>query len=219
LPPGLETKHKFGCDLQEKAFNLKNEKTFIMQEIRFHGRGGQGAVIASKILAQALFYEDRYAQAFPTFGAERRGAPVAAFVRADDTFINIRSRVITPDFVVVMAAALIETVPVTDGLKPGGLILINSDLPAAEFNLSANHDQTEAQATFRVVTINLNRIALDFGLGNKIMPLINAPVLGALAKVSGLVKPESLVRAMPNFIPARLEDNEKALYAAYEKAE
>ena len=188
-----------------------------MQEIRFHGRGGQGAVIASKILARALFFEDRYAQAFPTFGAERRGAPVAAFVRADDHFINIRSRVTTPDYVVVMAARLIEAVPVTDGLKAGGTILINSDLPAAEFNFE-NTGLTAAGLPFRVVTINLNRIALKFGLGTEIMPLINAPVLGALAKVSGLVKPESLIRALPYFIPARLKDNEKALMAAYEKA-
>ncbi len=186
-----------------------------MQEIRFHGRGGQGAVIASKILAQALFFEDRYAQAFPTFGAERRGAPVAAFVRSDDKFINIRSRITTPDFVVVMAARLIESVPVTDGLKEGGLMLVNSDLPAAKFNFG---NTAAAGPPFRVITINLNRIALEFGLGTEIMPLINAPVLGALAKVSGLVKPESLIRALPDFIPARLADNEKALSAAYEKA-
>lgn len=189
-----------------------------MQEIRFHGRGGQGAVIASKILAQALFFEDRYAQAFPTFGAERRGAPVAAFVRTDDTFINIRSRVVTPDFVVVMAARLIESVPVTDGIKTGGILLINSDLPATEFKF-ADHDQNHPELSYQVVTVNLNRIALEFGLGTKMMPLINAPVLGALAKISRLVKPESLVRALPDFIPARLKDNEKALYAAYEKVD
>ncbi|MCK5681404.1 2-oxoacid:acceptor oxidoreductase family protein [bacterium] len=188
-----------------------------MQEIRFHGRGGQGAVIASKILAQALFFEDRYAQAFPTFGAERRGAPVAAFVRADDSFINVRSRVVTPDFVVVMAARLIESVPVTDGLKEGGIILINSDLPARKFKFT-QPDQPNPKQPYQVVTINLNRIALEFGLGTKIMPLINAPVLGALAKISNLVKPESLIKALPNFIPAHLKKNEKALYLAYELA-
>ncbi len=188
-----------------------------MQEIRFHGRGGQGAVIASKILAQALFFEDRYAQAFPTFGAERRGAPVAAFVRSDDSFINIRSRVVTPDFVVVMAARLIESVPVTDGLKEGGIILINSDLPANEFKFAEN-DQSSPELPYQVVTINLNRIALEFGLGTKIMPLINAPMLGALAKVSKLVKLESLIQALPDFIPAHLKENEKALYSAYERA-
>ena len=186
-----------------------------MQEIRFHGRGGQGAVIASRILAQALFIEGRYAQSFPTFGAERRGAPVAAFVRADDTFINIRSRVTRPDYVVVMAARLIEAVPVTDGLKEGGIILINSDQPTEELNL-APAAPSGSQSAYRIITVNFNRIALEYGLGSEIMPLINAPVLGALAKVSGLVKPESLIQALPRFIPARLADNEKALRQAYE---
>ena len=188
-----------------------------MQEIRFHGRGGQGAVIASRILAQALFFEGRYAQSFPTFGAERRGAPVAAFVRADDTFINVRSRVTRPDYVVVMAARLIEAVAVSDGIRDGGIILINSDQSAANFNLeSATQVQSKTPLPYRIVTINLNRIALEHGLGNEIMPLINAPVLGALAKVSGIVKPESLIQALPYFIPARLPENEKALMQAYE---
>ncbi len=187
-----------------------------MQEIRFHGRGGQGAVIASRILAQALFFEGRYAQSFPTFGAERRGAPVAAFVRADDTFINVRSRVTKPDFVVVMAARLIEAVPVSDGLKDDGIILINSDQPAQVFNLDPRADSEKP--SYQVITVNLNLIALEHGLGNEIMPLINAPVLGALAKISGLVKPESLLQALPFFIPAKLAENEKALLEAYETA-
>ncbi len=186
-----------------------------MQEIRFHGRGGQGAVIASRVLAQALFIEGRYAQSFPTFGAERRGAPVAAFVRADDSFINVRSRVTKPDYVIVMAARLIETVPVADGINQGGIILINSDQPADTFNFSST-TQPSTPLPYQVVTINLNHIALKYGLGSEIMPLINAPVLGALAKISGLVKPESLVQALPQFIPSRLDDNEKALYQAYE---
>ncbi len=186
-----------------------------MQEIRFHGRGGQGAVIASRILAQALFIEGRYAQAFPTFGAERRGAPVAAFVRADDSFINVRSRVTKPDYVVVMAARLIESVPVTDGLKEGGIILINSDQPVDNLNLDST-TSSGLKLSYRIITIDLNRIALGYGLGSKIMPLINAPVLGALAKISGLVKPESLIQALPLFIPSRLADNEKALRQAYE---
>jgi 2-oxoacid:acceptor oxidoreductase gamma subunit (pyruvate/2-ketoisovalerate family) len=189
----------------------------MMQEIRFHGRGGQGAVIASRVLAQALFIEGRYAQSFPTFGAERRGAPVAAFVRADDTFINVRSRVTKPDYVVVMAARLIEAVPVSDGLKDGGLILINSDQSPESYNLNPSPQaHLDTPSPYRIITVNLNQIALKYGLGNEMMPLINAPVLGALAKASGLVKPESLIQALPKFIPSRLADNEKALYEAYE---
>ena len=183
-----------------------------MQEIRFHGRGGQGAVIASKIMAQALFYEGLYAQAFPTFGAERRGAPVAAFVRCDNQVINIRSRVTTPDFVIVMAARLIETVPVTDGLRENGALLINSSRDPETFTFP------ELATGVRVVTIDFNRIALKFKLGTEIMPLINAPVLGALAKISGLTSPESLLKALPHYIPARLDDNHQALLEAYELA-
>lgn len=185
-----------------------------MQEIRFHGRGGQGAVIASRVLAQALFLEGRYAQSFPTFGAERRGAPVAAFVRADDHFINLRSQVTEPDYVVVMAARLIDAVPVTAGLKSGGRILINSDLSPAEIRLQ-NEKLAQLPET-ALLTVNLNQIALKHGLGTKIMPLINAPVLGALAKISGLVKVESLDQALPAFIPQRLEDNRQALHEAYD---
>lgn len=188
-----------------------------MQEIRFHGRGGQGAVIASRIMAQALFFEGRFAQSFPTFGAERRGAPVAAFVRADDTFINVRSRVTRPDFVVVMAARLIEAVPVSEGISENGIILINSEQSAIDFKLEpTNQAQSNEPPKYRIITVNLNRIALEHGLGSEIMPLINAPVLGALAKISGLVKPESLIQALPYFIPARLAENEKAMMQAYE---
>ncbi|MBN2706962.1 MAG: 2-oxoacid:acceptor oxidoreductase family protein [Deltaproteobacteria bacterium] len=184
-----------------------------MQEIRFHGRGGQGAVIASRVLAQALFYEGRHAQSFPTFGAERRGAPVAAFVRADDHFINLRSQVTEPDFVVVMAARLIEAVPVTAGLKTTGIILINSELePKAAQKF---HPGLQKLAPEQIITINLSQIALEFGLGNQIMPLINAPVLGALARISRLVEPASLIKALPHFIPSRLDDNRQALLKAY----
>ena len=183
-----------------------------MQEIRFHGRGGQGAVIASKIMAQALFYEGLYAQAFPTFGAERRGAPVAAFVRADRQPVRLRSRVTTPNHVVVMAARLIEVVPVTEGLKENGTILINSSLPATKLALPARPAGT------RTVVIDFNRIALEHGLGSVTMPLINAPILGALARITGLVSADSLVRALPHFIPARLEENRQALLDAFTAA-
>ena len=92
-----------------------------MIEIRFHGRGGQGAVIASKILASALFKEGKYAQAFPAFGAERRGAPVMAFTRFDQKAITRRSMVYEPDHVVVLDEPILALVDVTAGLKEGGL--------------------------------------------------------------------------------------------------
>ncbi|RLB68762.1 MAG: pyruvate ferredoxin oxidoreductase [Deltaproteobacteria bacterium] len=178
-----------------------------MLEIRLHGRGGQGAVIASKILSYAFFLEGKYAQSFPTFGAERRGAPVAAFVRAADHFINRRSQVVNPDGVIVMAARLTETVAVDAGLRDKGLILINSE-----------HDPSfyaDLARKYRVATVNANGIALSHQLGTPSMPLINAPILGAFAGVSGLVSLEALLKALPRFVPVKQEENRLAMEEAY----
>ncbi|MFQ6090097.1 MAG: 2-oxoacid:acceptor oxidoreductase family protein, partial [Candidatus Bipolaricaulia bacterium] len=107
-----------------------------MKEIRFHGRGGQGAVVASQILASALFKEGKYVQSFPAFGVERRGAPVAAFIRVDEEPILLRCEIYRPDHVVVLDPTLIAAVDVATGLKGGGWVLINSDREPAEFDLS-----------------------------------------------------------------------------------
>ena len=98
-----------------------------MHELRIHGRGGQGAVIASKVLAVALFREGRCVQSFPAFGVERRGAPVTAFLRVDDAPVRLRCEVAEPDALIVLDPTLIDAVDVTAGLKPGGSILINSE--------------------------------------------------------------------------------------------
>jgi 2-oxoisovalerate/pyruvate ferredoxin oxidoreductase gamma subunit len=97
-----------------------------MLEIRFHGRGGQGAVLASEILAQATFLDGKVPQSFPFFGVERRGAPVTAFLRVNDRPIQLRTSVTQPDIVVVLDPGLLKTTPVADGLRPGGLVLVNS---------------------------------------------------------------------------------------------
>jgi Pyruvate/2-oxoacid:ferredoxin oxidoreductase gamma subunit len=104
-----------------------------MVEIRFHGRGGQGTVIAGKILADAVSKEDKYVQAFPQFGVERRGAPVFAFIRIDENPIYIRSKIVLPDHVIVVDPSLIDAIDVTEGLKKGGFILINSGRHPDEF--------------------------------------------------------------------------------------
>src|SRR5574342_867198 len=98
----------------------------IMRELRFHGRGGQGTVVASKLLAVALFHEGRQVQSFPAFGVERRGAPVTAFLRVSDAPILLRCEITQPDALVILDATLIGATDVTAGLKPGGSILINS---------------------------------------------------------------------------------------------
>ena len=103
-----------------------------MIEIRFHGRGGQGAVTSAELLAQAAIQEGKFAQAFPSFGPERRGAPVLAFSRVSDAQIRIRSQINQPDVVLVLDASLLDILDVTEGLRKGGVLVVNSSLPIKE---------------------------------------------------------------------------------------
>jgi len=180
-----------------------------MVEIRFHGRGGQGAVIASKILASALFKEGKYAQAFPAFGAERRGAPVMAFTRFDKKVITRRSQVYEPDHVVVLDEPILEVVDVTAGLKEGGWILINSPKPPSGFSQFSK---------FRVATVDANRIAQEKGLGSTTAPVVNTVILGAFAKITGLVGLKAVLEGIKEYVPSKTEANLAAAQAAYEQA-
>ena len=100
-----------------------------MKEIRWHGRGGQGAVTAAELFAVAAFKDGKYSQAFGAFGPERRGAPVMSFTRIDDSFVRLRQQVYAPDIVVVIEPNLLNVIDVTAGLKGGGTIILNSDKP------------------------------------------------------------------------------------------
>lgn len=182
-----------------------------MIQIRIHGRGGQGAVIASQILSYAFFLQGRYAQSFPTFGAERRGAPVAAFVRASDRFIDLRCQVTQPSHVLVLSGRLAETVDVTSGLTERGLLLINSHNPPQYFAFLDNG--------YTIRTVDITGIALRHGLGSRSMPMVNVPILGAFARISGLLELDSLEWALPGFVPANLEGNKAALREAWETIE
>src|SRR3989304_5456387 len=113
-----------------------------MMEIRFHGRGGQGAVLASEILAHAAFREGFHVQSFPFFGVERRGAPVTAHTRIDDRPIRIRSDVYEPDYVVVLDASLLRVLDVTQGLRRGGTVLVNADRGPGAFALPPGRTAT-----------------------------------------------------------------------------
>jgi pyruvate ferredoxin oxidoreductase gamma subunit/2-oxoisovalerate ferredoxin oxidoreductase gamma subunit len=179
-----------------------------MIEIRFHGRGGQGAVIASKILASALFKEGKYAQAFPSFGAERRGAPVMAFTRFDKKTITRRSMVYEPNHVVVLDEPILDVVDVTSGLKEGGWILINSSKPASAF------DQFRK---FQVATVDANYIAQENGLGTATAPVVNTVILGAFAKITGLVGLKAVLEGIQEYVPGKPEANVAAAKAAYEQ--
>jgi len=180
-----------------------------MIEIRFHGRGGQGAVIASKILAAALFKEGKYAQAFPAFGSERRGAPVMAFTRFDQKPITRRSQVYEPDHVVVLDEPILALVDVTSGLKEGGWILINTPKPKEAFKYFIH---------FQVATVDANRLAQENGLGSATAPVVNTVILGAFAKVTGLVGLPAVLEGIREYVPAKTEANVSAAQAAYGKA-
>jgi len=177
-----------------------------MIEIRFHGRGGQGAVIASKILSLALFNEGKYVQSFPIFGIERRGAPVAAFVRIDDEPIRLRTCVYEPDYVIVLHSTLIESVDVTEGLKKRKVILINT------------HKGPESYpkfSSFKVATVDASSIAFSHGLGNPSSPIVNTAILGAFLKVNEIVSFKSLEEAIAEEIQINTEKNILAARDAY----
>ncbi len=178
-----------------------------MIEIRMHGRGGQGAVIACKILASALFKEGKFAQSFPAFGVERRGAPVLAFTRVDDRPIRLRCEIYEPDHLVVLDPTLITSTNVTSGLKKGGTILINSEQPAEFFQLPAD---------FKTVTIDASSIAVKHHLGTRSIPIVNTAILGAFSKMTGIVGMSALTAALKEFVPARQEENVEAAIEAYE---
>ena len=180
-----------------------------MIEIRFHGRGGQGTVVASKILADALAKEGNYVQAYPEFGVERRGAPVFSFIRIDNKPIYDKSRIYTPDHVVVVDPTLVEAIDITDGLKDGGWIIINSDKDPSEFKFPAR---------FKVATVNATGIAVKNKLGTLAAPIVNTAVAGAVVKILDLAKLESLLQAIGDAISTKPEDNKKAAAEAYEQA-
>jgi 2-oxoacid:acceptor oxidoreductase gamma subunit (pyruvate/2-ketoisovalerate family) len=177
-----------------------------MHELRFHGRGGQGTVVASKLLATALFLEGREVQSFPMFGVERRGAPVTAFLRLDDVPILLRCEILEPDELIVLDESLVRAVDVTAGLKPGGRILINSPrLP--EF-------YPRLLECARVATVDASGIATRLGLGTRTQPIVNTAILGAFAAWSGLVRLQSVCRAIHTEVPGNIEANVNAALEA-----
>ncbi|MGC8917324.1 MAG: 2-oxoacid:acceptor oxidoreductase family protein, partial [Thermoanaerobaculum sp.] len=173
------------------------------------GRGGQGAVVASEIMAEAAFLAGNYVQAFPSFGSERRGAPVAAFVRLDDKPILVRTEVYEPDGVVVLDESLVTLglANVTQGLKEGGFVLINSAKdPEAFAHLGP----------FTVATVDASRIAVEHRLGTLTAPIVNTAILGALAALTGWVSLEHLEEAIRNHVPVKPGENVAAARKAFE---
>ena len=176
-----------------------------MIEIRWHGRGGQGGFTAAKLLGLAAsVFCDYYAQAFPSFGPERRGAPLLGFTRIDNKPITDHSQVYTCDYVVVLDETLMETVDVTKGLKDGGKILINTKL---------SPDRLKFDGNFRVITVDATTIAMQ-ELG---APMANTAMLGAFAAVNDLIDINSMFKAVDKGMPESLrEKNKKAIEHTYQ---
>ena len=173
-----------------------------MRELRIHGRGGQGAFVASKVLASALFAEGRSVQSFPAFGVERRGAPVTAFLRFSDGPILLRCEIQAPDDLIILDPTLIKAIDVTQGLKAGGSILINSDRPPETYANLAKR--------FTVSLVDASAIARRHGLGSKTQPVVNTAILGAFAATSEIVGLEALCAAIAEAVPSKPEQNVEA---------
>ena len=179
-----------------------------MQEIRFHGRGGQGTVVASILLAKAFFKAGYEVQTFPLFGVERRGAPVEAYLRLDRQKILTRNNVYTPDHVVVQDVKLLQGVDVSRGLKPGGWILLNS--PEAP-------QRSNAFSDYRLAFVDATQIAVKYDLGTRTHPIINTAMVGAFARMMGIPPLETISEAIQEEITTKPEQNIQASKEAYEQ--
>jgi len=195
-----------------------------MIEIRFHGRGGQGAVTAVTLLAMALAKENKYVLAFPFYGVERRGAPVTAYARIDERPVRERSMIKNPDIVVVIDETLVRypkleregkqaapKVDVVGGLKENGWLIINtSKSPEEVADLMDN-------PLFKIATVDATEISIKYGLGPKMEPIPNMPMLGALVKATNIVKLESIIESIKERPPGNPDNNIAAVKEAYEK--
>ncbi len=172
-----------------------------MYEIRIHSRGGQGGVTAARLLALAAFRDGRHATACPFYGAERRGAPVVSFVRIDDKPIRVYSQIQKPDLVIVLDTSIMDVVDVLQGLKEGGVVLLNS-----------SHDMDgDGRTTHHV---DLTEIALSLDLVIAGSPILNTPVLGALARMGIVSLPSVKAVIGETFADER---NVQAAEKAYEE--
>ena len=176
-----------------------------MIEIRLHGRGGQGAVTSAEILALAAIHEGKYAQAFPSFGPERRGAPVIAFCRIDDEPIRLRTNIYNPDLVMVLDPSILRLVNVTAGLKEDGILVTNTKYSSQEI-------RDELGIKHSIASVNASQIARE-ELG---VPITNTTMLGSLLKARKIVDPESLFEPLKKRFRRVVDRNIKAFKRAYE---
>lgn len=183
-------------------------------EIRWHGRGGQGAKTASLLLADVAFSTGKYVQGFPEYGPERMGAPITAYNRISEDKIRVHSNIYEPNFVVVVDETLLETIEVTKGLQSDGAIIINTEKTPEEIRKSLNG------YTGKIYTIDARKISEE-ALG-KYFP--NTPMLAAIVKVSGIMEEEVFIKEMQHSFehkfttkPEVIEGNMKALKMALQE--
>jgi pyruvate ferredoxin oxidoreductase gamma subunit len=177
-----------------------------MIEVRWHGRGGQGAVTSVELLAVAAIGVGKYAQGFPSFGPERRGAPVAAFSRIDDKKIKVRSGIYKPDVVVVLDSSLIGLVNVTEGLKPNGILIVNTTKNPQELKKELSFSGT-------VATVDATGIARkEMGV-----PIANTTMIGALLKMIGIMDLDAMKEPVEHRFGRIAQKNLVAMKRAYEE--
>jgi 2-oxoacid:acceptor oxidoreductase gamma subunit (pyruvate/2-ketoisovalerate family) len=210
---------RFTCSLQKHVyyrFSNKLERLTERRElkkileVRWHGRGGQGAWTASELLARAAVHEGKYIQSFPEFGPERMGAPVTAFTRISTEPIQIHCAVYNPEVVAVLDPTLLKSVRVTDGLSEEGKIIINSKDDPAEIRKTLNTDKGE------LWVVPATEIAIKI-LG---VPITNTAMLGAFAKVTGTIKLESVEKIVKERFRSDVADkNFAVIKEAYAEVE
>jgi pyruvate ferredoxin oxidoreductase gamma subunit len=192
----------------------KGEATPALTEIRWHGRGGQGAVTAAKMVAELALGEGKYFQAFPEYGPERSGAPIVAFTRVSDTPIQVYSGIEHPQIVVVLDSSLLKIVDVTKGAPDDVVVLVNSERSPAQLR------KDSALKDGRLYTIAATRIAVE----TIKRPIPNTPMVGALTRITGLFDIDDVVTFLredfgKKFPPKVVEGNIAAITRSYEEVQ
>ena len=181
----------------------------MMFQMRFHGRGGQGVVTAAEMLSVAAFIEEKHAQAFPSFGSERMGAPVMSFCRISEKEIRLRDPVYEPDALIIQDPTLLNSPKIFDGLKPTGYVLINSGKDLSELDLPKH---VQALPEGHLLAIPATELALEH-IGR---PLPNAIMLGGMAALSSVIDIASIIEAISRTFPGKIAKmNIAAASAAY----
>jgi len=182
-----------------------------MVEIRWHARGGQGAKTAATLVAAVALEEGKFSQGFPDYGPEREGAPIRGYTRISDGAIYVHSAIYTPDIVVVLDSSLLDSVDVTEGLKDGGVVLVNSPLEPAEIREKLKLDNA------KVYTVDATQISID-EIGR---PIPNTPMMGALMKVVPLLKLETILEDVEKKFKSKgekiVQGNFRAIRRAFEE--